>query len=591
MKIFKYRPLPVPPIGEKLWVSLDKGDQQLRSSYIQPCKGEILVARGKATEERRPGLDEPQLFRARLGVDQSIILVSDGLEKINNRSMSKYLDSTPSGLIDLLAIFRGFHPRLLRLSPFRIPRQIQIVLIMILIFLAGTVSAQTDSLTYYLELAAKKNPSVQQKFTEYQAALQKVPQVGSLPDPELNVGVFLSPMELVAGKQVADIRLMQMFPWFGVLKNAKDEMSLMAKAKFESFRETKLQVFYDVQRTFYELQKIEQSIGINEKNLEILHSLERLSVVKFKAASIGGGTPSGGSVSSGNSASAQGSSGMNSMGGNAGNSAPQASAAMSASPMAASGGSGLADIYRIQMETGELENSIAQLKNQEQTITARFNKFLNRPSLSPVTLPEKLQADSLGYSLSAASDSMLSQSPMLGMLGYEQQSLEARKMMVTKMGYPMVGLGMNYSLIKTDPLAMNPDMNGKDMIMPMVTVTLPIYRKKHKAMRDEVELMKTANKQGFQATANSLETEYYEAIQLYQDAQRRMKLYNNQSDLAGKSLTILQKSFAVSGSGLTDVLRLQQQTYDYELKEIEAISDNNTAIAWIKRLMACSQIQ
>jgi outer membrane protein TolC len=186
---------------------------------------------------------------------------------------------------------------------------------------------------------------------------------------------------------------------------------------------------------------------------------------------------------------------------------------------------------------------------------------------------------------------MLNQSPMLEMLAYEQQSLESRKTMVTKMGYPMVGLGLNYSLIKTDPLAMNPDMNGKDMIMPMVTVTLPIYRKKYKAMRDEVELMKTANKQGFQATANSLETEYYEAIQLYQDAQRRMKLYDNQSDLADKSLSILQKSFAVSGSGLTDVLRLQQQTYDYELKEIEAISDNNTAIAWIKRLMACSQIQ
>ena len=52
---------------------------------------------------------------------------------------------------------------------------------------------------------------------------------------------------------------------------------------------------------------------------------------------------------------------------------------------------------------------------------------------------------------------------MLGMLDYEQQSLEARKSMVTKMGYPMVGLGMNYSLIGKDPLAMAPDMNGKDM--------------------------------------------------------------------------------------------------------------------------------
>jgi outer membrane protein TolC len=466
-----------------------------------------------------------------------------------------------------------------------------------LIIIAGIIaislsSYSQDSLTYYLGLAAKNNPSVQQKFTEYQAALQKVPQVGSLPDPELNVGVFLSPMELVAGKQVADIRLMQMFPWFGVLKNAKDEMSLMAKAKFESFRETKLQVFFDVQRTWNELQKVQQLILINEKNLEILHSLERLSLVKFKAASSGGGSSSGPSASSGNSVSpAQGSSGMNTMGGNAGTSAPQVSAAMPASPMASSGGSGLADIYLIQMEIGELKNSIALLRNQQQTIAARFNNYLNRKSLSVVTLPEKLSADSLSYSLSAVSDSMFSQSPMLGMLEYELKSLEARKTMVTKMGYPMVGLGVNYSLIKQDPLAMAPDMNGIDMIMPMVTVTLPIYRKKYKAMKEEVELMKTANKQGYRATANSLQTEYYEAIQLYQDAKRRMKLYDAQHELAEKSLNILQRSFSVSGSGLTDVLRIRQQTLDYELKKIEAISDNNTAIAWLKRLMAYSQIQ
>ena len=70
-----------------------------------------------------------------------------------------------------------------------------------------------------------------------------------------------------------------------------------------------------------------------------------------------------------------------------------------------------------------------------------------------------------------------------------------------------------------------------------------------------------------------------------------MRLYQNQYDLAERSLNILQKSFAVSGTGLTDVLRIKQQALDYELKKIEAISDNNTAIAWLKRLMACSQIQ
>ena len=453
---------------------------------------------------------------------------------------------------------------------------------------------QSDSLMNYLEIAAKTNPTVLQKLAEYEASLQKVPQVGSLPDPELSTGIFLSPMELVGGKQVADIRLMQMFPWFGVLKSAKDEMSLMAKAKLETLRDAKLQVFYDVQRTYFELQKIDQSIRISEENLEILRSIERLSLVKFKsAASSSSVGTSGSGMSTGSSPAASPASGMGGMGGNSGAASGQSNSATSnnSAPMSSSGGSGLADLYRVQMEIGELENNISLLKNQKQTVAARFNSYLNRKPQTPVQLAEKLTADSLNVSLQTVSDSMLQHNPMLGMLLFEQQSLDAKKEMVTKMGYPMVGLGLNYSLIKTDPAAMAPEMNGKDMVMPMVTVTLPIYRKKYKAMQEEVRLQKTATEQGFQATANALQTEFYEAIQLFHDAQRRIKLYQNQADLANKSLNILMKSFSASGSGLTDLLRIQQQTLDYETRQIEAITDNNTAIAWLKRLMANSQIQ
>ena len=160
------------------------------------------------------------------------------------------------------------------------------------------------------------------------------------------------------------------------------------------------------------------------------------------------------------------------------------------------------------------------------------------------------------------------------------------------MGYPMVGLGLNYSLISRSATAMGtPDMNGKDMIMPMVTVTLPVYRKKYNAMKNEAELMKTATSQNYQATSNSLQAEYYQAVQLYKDAQRRIRLYDNQYQLASKSLDLMLKSFSVSSSALTDVLRIRQQTLDYELKQVEAVADFNTAIAWLKRLMAYSQIQ
>ncbi len=467
-------------------------------------------------------------------------------------------------------------------------------------WLVGNSQQYPDSLIKYLEIAAKNNPAVLQKFSEYQAALQKVPQVGSLADPELSVGVFLSPMELVNGKQVADIRLMQMFPWFGVLKNAKDEMSLMAKAKFEHFRDAKLQVFYDIQRNWYELYKIQKDISISEKNIEILKIIERLALVKFKAApSEGSGTSSSNPVISSGSAqnNSAGSSGMQTMStgqsnsGSVGSNKPSSSM-QSGSIGSSSGNSGLTDIYRIQIETGDLENNISLLKNQRKTIMAQFNTYLNRTVTSPVFTYENIAVDSLELSLIAVSDSMLTNNPMLGMLDYEKQSIEARKKMVTRMGYPMVGLGLNYSLISKSSTAMGaPDMNGRDMIMPMLTVTLPVYRKKYNAMIRETELLKTATSQNYQSTANSLQAEYYQAVQLYQDAQRRIKLYDNQYQLASKSLDLMLKSFSVSNSALTDVLRIRQQTLDYELKQVEAVADFNTAVAWLKRLMAFSQIQ
>ena len=455
-----------------------------------------------------------------------------------------------------------------------------------------------DSLIKYLEIAAENNPSVQQKFSEYQAALQKVPQVGSLSDPELSLGVFLKPMEIVSGNQVADIRLMQMFPWFGVLKNAKDEMSLMANAKYELFRDAKLQVFYDVQRTWYEIYKIQKDINISEKNIEILKIIERLALARFKSSPSGnaGTTSSTTGTSYGSTqASSAGSSGMQTMGtgqGNPGSSASNqpATSMQSASMGSSSGSSGLVDLYRIQIETGELENNIALLKNQEQSIIARFNSYLNRQPVSPVFTGETLATDSLGISLIAVSDSILAKNPMLGMLEFEKQSIDARKRMVTAMGYPMVGLGLNYSLISKNAMSTS-SMNGKDMIMPMVTITLPIYRKKYNAMINEADLLKTATSQNYQATANSLQTEYYQASQLYQDAQRRVKLYENQFQLASKSLDLILKSFSTSSSGLTDVLRIRQQTLDYELKQVEAVADFNTAVAWLNRLMAFSQIQ
>ena len=462
--------------------------------------------------------------------------------------------------------------------------------------LVGNVSGQNtpDSLSVYLELAAKNNPTVMQNYYEYQAALQKVTQVGSLPDPELNIGYFLKPMELMNGLQIADIKLMQMFPWKGTLKESKDEMTLMAKAKYESFLDAKSTVFYNIQSTWFELYGYEKEIQITTKNISILQMIERLAIVKYKSSGSGIST---GSVSGNSeemntaSSSAGNSSGMQSMSGGVTSTSTTASQSMQSSAMgSATSGLGLADLFKIKIAIMDLQNDSALLQSQKITLMAKFNSYLNRPEQTAVYLPDSLQLTVLRMPIEAVLDSIKANSPMLGMLNYEMKSLESRKKMVTKMGYPMIGIGLNYTIIGKSEMSTS-DMNGKDMIMPMVSVTLPIYRKKYNAMITESELLNKAKEQEYVATENTLQTEYYKAVQLYLDASRRMKLYASQYQLSSKSLELFISSFTSSGSELNDVLVAQQQMLDYQYKQEEARVDYNTAIAFLNQLMAIFKTQ
>lgn len=480
------------------------------------------------------------------------------------------------------------------------PYKILLTVIIISFLASSEIISQhlPDSLEGYLEIAAKNNPGVRQKLLEYQAALQKAPQVGSLPDPELSAGVFFKPMELVSGNQIADLQLMQMFPWFGVLKNAKDEESLMAKAKFELFRDARAQVFYDVQKTWFELYGILEERRISEKNIGILKTIERLSLVRFKSPSSGSAVsqPTGPmSAAASQSGVAASSSEMQKMNGSQTNQNIAATTSIvslmqSSSMGTSSGGSGLSDLYRIQIEIIGLENDIASLKNQERTLIARFNSFLNRDPLSSVFVDSILQNPSLALSEIMGNDSILSDNPMLSMLDYEIQSLEARKRMVKGMGFPMVGLGINYSLIKKSSMSSS-SMNGTDMLMPMVSVTLPVYRKKYNAMKYETDLAKSAAEQNHKAIVNSLIAEFYGAIQLYQDASRRAKLYEEQRILASRIFDLLLTDFSTSASSLVDVLRIWQQLLDYELNLVKSNVDMNIASAWIKRIMTSENKQ
>ncbi len=457
-----------------------------------------------------------------------------------------------------------------------------------LLLVAGTVHAQ-DSLSVYLEMAAKNNPGVKAAFNQYLAALEKVPQVGSLPDPQGSMDFFLKPMELLNGNQVGSIGVMQMFPWFGTLKLAKDEAALMAKAQFKLFQESKARLFYNVKTSWYQLAKYKRGITLVNQNIALLESLEKLALVKFQSpaeGSSGSGFSSGSSMqgvpsASGNSG---GMGGMNNQ--PAVFNQPQPNAGMSSG---ASGGmgskpTGLADVLRVRMEILDQINQLSLLKDQIKTEEANFNSLLNRDQNSSIEIPDTLKMETLSVSKLTVADSILSNNPMLAMLDAEGQSYSAMADKARKMGLPMVGVGLNYMVIQKQAGNMSM-MNGSDMVMPMVNFTIPIYRKKYTAMQNEAKYLQESTSQKSDEMKNMLLLEYRQLVQDYSDAERRVELYKEQADLANRTSSLLLVGFTSTGTDFEEILRIQYKVLEYGLKHIEAVANYNTAMAKAEKLM------
>ena len=462
--------------------------------------------------------------------------------------------------------------------------------LLILFYVGAKAQTTNDSLKSYIHQAAMHNPLVQSTYNEYLAALEKMTQVGALPDPQLTMGYFLSPMELIGGNQRADIKLMQMFPWFGTLKAAKDEASKMALAKYEQFRQTGFETFYQVKKAWYDLYRIDKEITLVQNNLSLMNSLEQLALTNFGVASTGKGVSFNNAIRqiASGSSNKQSGEGMDSSG-NMSSSQSSQGMSQSSTGMEGSSNSGdLANVLKVKMEIRDLESQLAFLQDQKSTQIIRFNSLLNRNPESLVSVPDTLDRALVPLKLAFGMDSVDKNNPMIRMFDAEQAAYAVKKRMVTKMGYPMFGVGLDYAVI--DKRVGNTSMmNGNDMVMPMLTITLPIYRNKYKSMIKEAELNRLSASQAKQNETNDLQVKYSEILTSLNDAERRITLDKGQIDLAQRTLSLLITGFSTSGNKYDELLRMEQQLLDYRFQLVEAVVDQNSAVAMLTNLMAINE--
>lgn len=464
--------------------------------------------------------------------------------------------------------------------------KITIISLLFFSLLANSIYGQT--LDEHLVTAAKNNPKLKAKYLQYQASLERIPQVGALPDPQVGFSFFLMPMERYMGNQVGTISVMQMFPWFGTLDAAKIEMSFMAKAKFEEFNETKSMLFYEVRTTWYSLQLLEKEIEIIKENIELLKTIEQIAITRFKTGSQNGISPENNSRNKDTQKPENPNNGAAS-GMNMQEKATQEKS--SSNNMAPMGGmestvtgSNMLNVLQVQMDINEWQNNYHLLENRKIPLISRFNQLLSREKDSAVILPETILAQPMPVSIKELPDHIKNNNPILKMLEQEEAAYLAQSKMKQKMGMPMMSLGVQYDIFNSREDS-DSTMNGKNMLMPMATVTIPLWRKKYKASIRESELMRQSVMEQKKDTNNQLMVNFEDALKEYKDASRREKLYQSQIELATQAYNILMAQYTTDGKNLDDVLKMQLQLLDYRFKYLNAIIDGNMAVATMERLM------
>ena len=243
------------------------------------------------------------------------------------------------------------------------------------------------------------------------------------------------------------------------------------------------------------------------------------------------------------------------------------------------------DVLRVRIEIMALENSLQLLKDSQIPLIAEFNQLLNRRFDEPVVVADTLMNTSLSIERMAMLDSITENNPMLKMLDAEAEAYESQRKMARLEGRPMIGAGLNY--MPFSPRTENGfSMGGNDMVMPMVSLSIPVYRKKYAAMQREAELRQLAVQQKRENTVNLLAVEWSGAIRNLDDANRKVMLYQGQTELATQTLNLLMTAYTTDGSDFEEVLRVQQQLLDYRLGLITAIVDQHTSIATLEKLAA-----
>ena len=388
------------------------------------------------------------------------------------------------------------------------------IAIIILISLSSSWQLGAQGLTDYLRMAAENNPGLKGKYHAFEAELQKIPQVGALPDTQLSFGYFVSPVETRLGPQRFNLSLMQRFPWFGTLEAKRNVAAAEAQVKYQVFLDARNHLFLQVALAYYQLYEIRIKDELLGKDLLLLESLRSIALKKIEH-----------------------------------------------------GQGKMVDVLRLDLQAEEFKSQRVVLDQKRIPLTTDLNLLLGREEDIPIQFPDSLPLPELdeGY----RKDSIFIKNPRVTEVDEQIEAFAKREKLAEKQSLPSFGAGLTY--INTGRRSdAAPAQNGRDALLPMVSMNIPLSRKKNQASLAEFQLRQKSLEERKIAIQNQILTEYQKAWFAIAQNVELAGLYDRQLNLADQTLNLLLAEYQNSGQSFDEVLMTHQSLVRYQLKKVDA---------------------
>ncbi|MBO6532791.1 MAG: TolC family protein [Muricauda sp.] len=383
-----------------------------------------------------------------------------------------------------------------------------------IVFALATISLKGQSLEGYLQEAELNSPMIQALELRYNIAKEKVNEVNTLPNTTIGAGYFVSEPETRTGAQRARFSVSQMLPWFGTITARENYASSMADTEYAEIAIAKRKLSLAVAQSYYKLFGIKAKQEVLEENIKLLKTYETLALTSVEV-----------------------------------------------------GKASAVDVLKLQIRQNELQQQKEVLEQSYIAEQAVFNNLLNRDESIAVEVVDEMDIPQDDPILDKQD---LSLNPEL--LKYDQlyESVAQSELLNQKENAPSFGIGLDYIPVSERENMVFSD-NGKDIVMPMVTFSIPIFNNKFKSVTKQNELRQKEIELQKKERLNVLENTFANAISQRNQARIAHQTQEKNLKQAKDAEEILIKNYETGTIDFNDVLDIQELQLKFQTNQIQSV--------------------